>query len=143
MQNAHFLLDKLNKPIFHNNFDFFFFMYPYIHASNTLFIDDTPWCFLMIHHTRVCLMNCLVSSFWSLLTMFVRMTIICRKLFSFTWNFFIYLDMVFPHLYNIIPLIGLDVLIAMILENIKCYLWNAIMVVNPHLVTMWNWKWNK
>jgi hypothetical protein len=57
-------------------------------------------------------------------------------LFSFTWNLFIFLDIMFSHLYNIIPLIGLDVLIIMILDNIKCYLWNTIVVANLHFITM-------
>jgi hypothetical protein len=43
MWNPHFLLDKPNKPIFCKNIDIFFFTFPYIHASNMLFIDNTPY----------------------------------------------------------------------------------------------------
>jgi hypothetical protein len=59
------------------------------------------------------------------------------------WNIFIPLDMVFPHLYITILLIGLDVLIVMILNNLKCCLWNAVVATNPHFVTIQNWNWNK
>jgi hypothetical protein len=53
----------------------------------------------------------------------VSTTIICWELFSLTWNLFIPSNMVFPHLYIIIPLVGLDALvIVMILDNLKCYL---------------------
>jgi hypothetical protein len=42
MQNPHFLFDKPNKPIFHKKFDVFIFTFPYTHAGNTLFINNTP-----------------------------------------------------------------------------------------------------
>ncbi len=40
MQNSHFLPNKLDKPIFHKNFDLFFPMYPYTHGGNPLLIDE-------------------------------------------------------------------------------------------------------
>jgi hypothetical protein len=43
IQNAHFLLNKLDKPIFHKNLDKKISMYPYIYISNMLFIDDMPY----------------------------------------------------------------------------------------------------
>jgi hypothetical protein len=43
MRNQHFLLDKLDEQIFHKNLDIFFFIYPHIHISNTLFVDNTPY----------------------------------------------------------------------------------------------------
>jgi hypothetical protein len=46
-------------------------------------------------------------------------------------------------LYITIPLVGLDVLIVMILDSLKCYLWNAIEATNFHFVIMRQWKWNK
>jgi hypothetical protein len=38
------------------------------------------------------------------------------------WNLFMSLNMVFLHLYNTIPWVGINVLNTMILDNIKCYL---------------------
>ncbi len=43
IQNTHFLLDKLDMPIFHKNLDIFFSMYLYIHIGNMLFINDMPY----------------------------------------------------------------------------------------------------
>jgi len=43
MQNPHFMLDKLDEPIFHKNLDVFFSAYFYTHVGNTLLIDDTPY----------------------------------------------------------------------------------------------------
>ncbi len=63
----------------------------------------------------------LMPFFWSLLTTFMGRTIICWGFFSLTQSPFIYLDMVFPHVYNTIHLVGLNILIAMILDNLKCY----------------------
>jgi hypothetical protein len=42
MQNPHFLLDKHDKLVFHNNLDVFFSTYPYSHIGNMLLIDNTP-----------------------------------------------------------------------------------------------------
>jgi hypothetical protein len=47
---------------------------------------------------------------------------ICWGLFSITWKILIHLDIVFPHLLNTIPLVGLNVLIKIIHEFLKCYL---------------------
>ncbi len=41
--NLHFLLDKLDKLIFHKSLDIFFFTFPYIHVGNMLFVDDMPY----------------------------------------------------------------------------------------------------
>jgi len=85
-------------------------MYPYIHGGNTLLIDENMF-------------NGPYNAFFGVFFIaFMGRTIICWGLFSFTWNFFIYLDMVFPRLYITIPLVGLDVLIVMILDSLKCYL---------------------
>jgi hypothetical protein len=43
MQNSHFLPNKLDKPIFHKNLDTLFSIYPYTHVGNTLLIDNTPY----------------------------------------------------------------------------------------------------
>jgi hypothetical protein len=43
MWNPHFLLDKLDKPIFHKNLDTFASTYPYIHSGNMLFMNNTPY----------------------------------------------------------------------------------------------------
>jgi hypothetical protein len=37
----------------------------------------------------------------------------------------------------------LDVLIKMIIDSLKCYFWNVVLIVNPHFVTMKNWNWNQ
>jgi hypothetical protein len=42
--------------------------------------------------------------------------------------------MVFPHMYNTIHFVGLYVLIAMILDNLKCYFLNVVVATNPHFV---------
>jgi hypothetical protein len=47
---------------------------------------------------------------------------ICWVLFSLTWKILIRLDTVFPHLLNTIPLVGLNVLIEIIQDFLKCYL---------------------
>ncbi len=62
----------------------------------------------------VCLTTCIVPIFWSLLMAFVGKINICWGLFSLTWKFFICSDIVFPPLLNIIPLVGLSVLIEII-----------------------------
>jgi hypothetical protein len=48
-------------------------------------------------------------------------TSICWGMFSLIWKTFIHSDMVFPPLLNIIPLVGLDVLIEIIKDFLKCY----------------------
>jgi len=114
MRNPHFLLDKLDEPIFHKKFDIFFSTYPHTHVSNTLFVDDTPYKSMF---------NGLYSAiFWSCLMAIMGKINICWGLFSLTWKILIHLDMVFPHLLNTIPLVGLDVLIEIIQEFLKCYL---------------------
>jgi hypothetical protein len=62
----------------------------------------------------VCLMAHIVPFFGSPLMTFVGRISICWGLFSLTWKIFICLDMVFPLLSNMIPLVGLDVLIKII-----------------------------
>jgi hypothetical protein len=52
---------------------------------------------------------------------FVGKTTICWGMYSLNLNSFIYLNMVFPHMYNTIHFVGSYVLIAMILDNLKCY----------------------
>jgi hypothetical protein len=51
----------------------------------------------------------------------VGKTIICWGLFSLTWKTFIRLDIVFPPLLDTIPLVGLDVMIEIIQDFLKCY----------------------
>ncbi len=41
-KNCHFLLEKLNKPIFHKNLKDFFHLFPSTTFENTLLIDDMP-----------------------------------------------------------------------------------------------------
>jgi hypothetical protein len=43
MQNLHFLLNKLDKPIFHKNLYVLFFTCLYTHIRNRLCVDDTPY----------------------------------------------------------------------------------------------------
>jgi hypothetical protein len=50
---------------------------------------------------------------------------------------------VFPPLLHIIPLVGLDVLIEIIQDFLKCYFWNAVKPSNPIFVTMQIWNWTK
>ncbi len=115
MQNPHFLPNKLNKPNFHKNFHVFFSKYFYTNVGNMLLVDDTP-CKIIFNGSYI-------GIFWIFFMTFVSTTIICWELFSLTWNLFIPSNMVFPHLYIIIPLVGLDALvIVMILDNLKCYL---------------------
>ncbi len=91
IQNPHFLLDKLNKPIFHKNFDVFFFMYPYIHTKNMLLIDDMPYESVFNGPCSAIFLE----SFDSLCgeDHYVLGTIL-------PWNFFISPNMVFPHQHN-------------------------------------------
>jgi hypothetical protein len=63
--------------------------------------------------------SCLVPCSKNHLTIFVGIMIICSRLFSFTWNLFIFLDVLFPLLYMIVPLVVLEVLVKMILNNMK------------------------
>jgi hypothetical protein len=50
---------------------------------------------------------------------------------------------VFPLLLNTIPLVGLDVMIEIIQDFLKCYFWNEVKLANPISVTMRNWNWKK
>jgi hypothetical protein len=101
---------NLTSQFFIRTLTFFFSTYPYIHGGNTLLIDENMF-------------NEPYNAFFGVfLIAFMGRTIICWGLFSLTWNFFIYPDMVFPRLYITILLVGLDVLIVMILHSLKCYL---------------------
>jgi len=126
MRNLHFRLDKPNKPIFHKNFDVFFYAYIYTHASNTLLINDTPYK----KHVQW-FVYCLF--FWSPLMAIVGRISIWLGLFSFTWKTFICSNKVFPPLLNTFPLVGLDVLIEIIKDFFKCYFWNVVGFTNPLL----------
>jgi hypothetical protein len=126
MWNPHFLIDELNKSIFHKNLNIFFSIYLHTHANNTLLIDDTP--------LKACSMAHTVQFFWSCFMTIMRKINICYGLLSFIWKIFFRLDMVFPPLLNTIPLVGLDVLIEIIQDFLKCYLWNIIGPTNPLFV---------
>jgi hypothetical protein len=106
MQKLHFLLDNLNKPIFHNNLDICFSTFPYTHTSNTLLIDYAPYksvfnnlynaiffkSFDGFHGEDQCLLGSIIPYLENL----------------------IHLDTMFPPLLNTIPWVGLDVLIKII-----------------------------
>jgi hypothetical protein len=64
--------------------------------------------------------------FWTPLTVVVGRTIIYWGLFSLTWKTFICSNTVFPLLLNTTLLVGLDVLIEIIQDFLKCYSRNAI-----------------
>ncbi len=114
MQNAHFLLDKPNKPTFHKNLELFFSMYPYTHVGKTLLKNDTPYknlfnmpfnAIFLEHFDGVCgkdhyLLGIVLPYLESL------------HLFECGVSTFVQHN---P------KLVGLNVLIAMILNNIKCY----------------------
>jgi hypothetical protein len=107
------LPNKLDKPIFHKNLDVLFFAYPYTHVGNTLLVDNMPYKTYSIAH--------IMPFFGTPLMAVVGRTIICWGLFSLTWKTFIHLDIVFPLLLNTIPLVGLDVMIEIIQDFLKCY----------------------
>jgi len=132
MCNPHFLLDKPNKPIFHKNLDVFLFIYLYTHIGNTLFVDNMPYKNMFNDSYSAIFLE----SFDSLhgkdqyLLRFVLLT----------WKIFIHSNTMFPPLLNTIPLVGLDVLIDIIQQLWKCYLWNVVGPTNPIFVTIWNWN---
>ncbi len=110
-------------------------MFLYIHVGNMLFIDNTPYksvfnglygaIFLELFDNVRGEDRYLLGSIFLYLEIFIRP------------------DIVFPPLLNIIPLIGLDVLIQIIQDFLKCYLWNVVVFTYPHFVIVWNWNWNK
>jgi hypothetical protein len=89
-------------------------MFLYIHVGNMLFIDNTPYksvfnglygaIFLELFDNVRGEDRYLLGSIFLYLEIFIRP------------------DIVFPPLLNIIPLIGLDVLIQIIQDFLKCYL---------------------
>jgi hypothetical protein len=99
-------------------------------------------CLWMINDTKTCSTTCIMPFFWSHLTTFVGRINICCGLFSLTCIIFICPNMVFPLLLNIIPLVGLDVLIEIIHDFLKFYLWNVVILANRHFVIVRNWNWN-
>jgi hypothetical protein len=115
MQNAHFLLDKPNKPTFHKNLDLFFSMYPYTHVGKTLFIKDTPY-----------------KNFFNMLFSAIFLEYfddVCGKDHYLLGIVFLYLESLHLFEFDVSTfvqhspkLVGLNVLITMILNNIKCYL---------------------
>jgi len=132
---SHFLSNRPDKPIFHKSLDVLFFAYLYTHTRNTLLVDNTPY----------------------------------KNMFNGPYNA-IFLDsfdgycgedhyllgFVFPYLENLhsfgygvptfvehIPLVGLNVLIEIIQNFLKCYFGNVVRPSNPIFVTMWNWNWKK
>ncbi len=115
MQNAHFLLDKHNKPTFHKNLDLFFSMYPYTRIGKTLFINNTPYKNLF---------NRLFSAIF--LEYFDN---VCGEVHDLLGIVLPYLEFLHLSEYGVSTfvqhnpkLVGLNVLIAMILNNIICYL---------------------
>jgi hypothetical protein len=136
MQNSHLLLNKLDKAIFHENLEVFFSMYPYIHTNNTMLIDDTPYkSMLNGSHNSIFLEffndlneedNYLLGDCSLIFRILSFFQICCLHICA-----------------NTINLVALDVLIEMILDNLKFYLWNAIVTVSPHFVIVRNWHWNK
>ncbi len=89
-------------------------------------------------HTKACSTTCIMPFFWSHLTTFMGRINICWGLFSLTCIIFICPNMVFPPLLNIILLVGLDVLIEIIHDFLKFYLWNVVVFANRHSVTVWS-----
>jgi hypothetical protein len=113
MQNLHFLLDKLDKSMFHKNLDVLFSAYPYIHVGNTLLVDDMSYKNMFNGPYNAIFLesfngHCGEDQY-------------CWGLFSLIWKTFIRLNTVFPPLLNTIPLVGLDVLIEIIQDFLKCY----------------------
>jgi hypothetical protein len=90
-----------------------------------------------------CDFQSIVRIFLSHLTTFMGRINICWVLFSLTWKIFIHPDTVFPPLLNTIPLIGLNVLIQIIQDFLKCYFWNVVVPTNPLFVIMQNLKFKK
>ncbi len=122
-----------DKPNFHKNLNICFSKYPYTRIGN-MYVDHMS-CKIMFNESYNAIF---LEFFYSLSGHHHYLLGIVLP-----WNIFIPLDMVFPHLYITILLIGLDVLIVMILNNLKCCLWNAVVATNPHFVTIQNWNWNK
>jgi len=110
MQTSHFLPNKPNKPNFYKNLNILFSKYPYNHFGNMLFIDDTP-CKIMF--------NGLYSA------IFLEFFDDLHGHNHYLLGTIIYLESLHSSRFdvsNTIPLVGLDALIVMILENLKCYL---------------------
>ncbi len=63
--------------------------------------------------------SCLMPFLKNILMILLGIMIICSRLFSFIWNLFIFLDVLFPLLYMIVPLVVLEILVGMILNNMK------------------------
>jgi hypothetical protein len=105
MWNSHFLPNKPDKPIFYKNLDVFFSTYPYIYIGNMLFVDDMPYKNMF---------NDLYNAVF--LESFDNHCGEDQYLLGFVllWKIFIHLDTMLPPLLNIIPLVGLDVLIKII-----------------------------
>jgi hypothetical protein len=85
--------------------DIFFSMFPYTHVGNIFFVNNTPY-----------------ESMFNDPYNAIFFGIICWGLFLFTWKIFIRSNTVFPPLLNTILLVGLDVLIEIIQDFLKCYL---------------------
>ncbi len=129
MRNPHFLLDKPDKLIFHNNLDIFFYVYLYIHVGNTMFIDNMPYKSMFNGPYSAIFLESFDGH--------------CGEYEYLLGTILLYLEnshmskYVVPTL-NTIPLVGLDVLIEMIQDFFKCYFKNAVGPTNPLFVIVRN-----
>ncbi len=90
----------------------------------------TTRCSQMTHHTKTCLMACIMPFFKSPLMAFMgRINFPLLGKSSFIW-------IRCSHLCNTILLVGLNVLIEIIQDFFKCYLRNAIGPSNPCFITI-------
>jgi hypothetical protein len=112
MQNSHFLSNKHDKPIFHKNLDVLFFAYPYTHGGNTLLVDNTPHKNIFNGPYNAIFLDSFDGHYGE-----------DHYLLGFVFLYMenLHSDMVFPPLLHIIPLVGLDVLIEIIQDFLKCY----------------------
>ncbi len=77
-RNNHFLLEKLDKPVFHKNLKDFFHLFPRTKFENILLVDD-------MRHKNMFNPPCsaIFSKHFMGLTLII---IICSTLFFCTWN---------------------------------------------------------
>ncbi len=80
-RNCHFLLEKLDKPVFHKSLKDFFHLFPRTTFENTLLVDDMP-------HKSMFNSPC-SAIFLRHFTSLTLIVIICSTLFSCTWNHYI------------------------------------------------------
>jgi len=135
MQNLHFLLDKLDKSIFHKNLNVIFSTFPYTHAGNTLLIDDVPYK-IMFNSSYSAIF---LESFGG----------VCGENWYFLGFVLPYFENLHSSGYNVPTFVEHNPF-----GKIKCInpdnlgLFKMLFVIvvvfaYPHFVTMQNWNWNK